>query len=263
MNDQTPGPLSTIELFSLRGRKVLITGVSRGIGRALALAFAEHGAEVFCAARSVDGLTSVVAEIEERGGSAAFRSADLRDEGEVRSTVAAASDQMGGIDVLINNAGNDFEAPIEKTSLEEWSRVLDLNLTACYLMCREASGALKAGDGGKVINLASIYGLLAGPDDAAYISSKSGLIGLTRALAVEWAQQGVQVNSLCPGFIRTEMTQPVWTDESANRWILQRTPAGRWGETEDLIGAAIFLASRASDYVTGTSVVVDGGYTAS
>ncbi|MBS1842800.1 MAG: glucose 1-dehydrogenase [Actinobacteria bacterium] len=255
-----PGPM---ERFALRGRRVLITGASRGIGHEFAHALSECGANVFCVARSAEKLDQLVADISGRGGAAACRAADLSNEDEVRSTVAKAAEHMGGIDILINNAGNDFEAPIEETSTEQWSDVLDLNLTACFLMCREAAGALKADGGGKVINVASLYGLISGPDNVAYISSKTGMIGLTRGLAVEWAQQGVQVNALCPGFITTEMTEPYRADESTNRAILERTPAGRWGEPQDLVGAAIFLASSASDFMTGISLAIDGGITAS
>jgi NAD(P)-dependent dehydrogenase (short-subunit alcohol dehydrogenase family) len=249
-------------IFSLAGRRILLTGASRGIGRRLALGMAAHGGEVYCVARSEDLLASVVEEIRGAGGKAGYRAANLRGEQEIQATVAAMVDELGGIDVLVNNAADDHDSSIEDTPPELFSRVLELNLTSAYLFCRAAGEHLKADGGGKVINVASLLAHVAVRDNSAYVSSKHGLLGLTRSLALEWARQGVQVNALCPGFIETEMTAHVWGDEAANRWILKRTPMGRWGQPDDLLGAAVFLASGASDFVTGSSLTVDGGYTA-
>jgi NAD(P)-dependent dehydrogenase (short-subunit alcohol dehydrogenase family) len=255
------GPIG-LGRFDLTGRRVLLTGASQGIGRELARGMAECGAWVYCVARSEDKLASLVEEIEASGGEAAYRAVSLRGADEIRATVAAMVEEMGGIDVLVNNAADDHDSSIEDTDPEVFSRVLELNLTSCYLLCREAGEALKADGGGKVINVASLLGHVGVRDNVAYVSSKSGLVGLTRSLALEWARQGVQVNALCPGFFETEMTEHVWGDEAANRWIIRRTPAGRWGQPEDLVGATVFLASAASDFMTGASLIVDGGYTA-
>lgn len=248
--------------FSLAGRRALVTGASRGIGRELALGLAECGADVYCVARSEDRLAALVEEIEAAGGRAAYRAVSLRGEEEIAATVAAMNAELGGIDILLNNAADDHDSALEETPPEVWSRVLELNLTSCYLLCREAAASLQADGGGKVINVASLLGHVGVRDNTAYVSSKSGLVGFTRALALEWARRGVQVNALCPGFFETEMTEHVWSDEAANRWIVKRTPIGRWGQPEDLLGATVFLASPASDFMTGASLLVDGGYTA-
>lgn len=254
--------VSGLDRFRLDGRRVLLTGASRGIGRELAFAMAECGAELFCVARSEEKLATLAQTIEGIGAKASWRVADLRGEDEVRATVAAAIDAMGGIDVLVNNAADDDESPIEDTPPEVWERVLELNLTSPYLLCREAAAALKADGGGKVINLTGLAGQIAVRDNTAFISSKAGLVGFTRALALEWARQGIQVNALCSGFIETERTEHAWGDEATSRWVTRRTPVGRWGRPEDLVGAAVFLASGASDFVTGASLAVDGGYSA-
>jgi NAD(P)-dependent dehydrogenase (short-subunit alcohol dehydrogenase family) len=262
MATESEQTLRGLQRFSLEGRRIMMTGASRGIGRELALGMAECGGEVFCVARSEDKLAALVEEIEAAGGKAAYRAASLRGQEEIAAAVAAMVEEMGGIDVLVNNAADDHDSSIEDTDPETWSRVLELNLTSCFLLCREAGEALKADGGGKVINVASLLGHVGVRDNTAYVSSKHGLIGLTQALSLEWARQGVQVNALCPGFFETEMTEHVWGDEAANRWIIRRTPIGRWGQPEELVGAAVFLASPASDFVTGASLLVDGGFTA-
>lgn len=250
-------------IFDLTGRRVLVTGASRGIGQAIAVGLSACGADVFCVARSGDGLAETLRLIKEvNQGPAVAHTADLRSEQSIQETVAAMVEQVGGIDVLVNNAADDHESSIEDTDLVTWRRVLELNLDSCFLLCRTAGPHLQAGEGGKVINVASVLGQVAVRDNSAYIAAKSGLVGFTQALSLEWARKGVQVNSLAPGFIRTEMTHHVWSDERANAWIIRRTPMGRWGEPNDLVGATVFLASSASSFVTGHCLCVDGGWTA-
>jgi NAD(P)-dependent dehydrogenase (short-subunit alcohol dehydrogenase family) len=248
--------------FDLSGRRVLITGASRGIGRALAVGLAGHGATVFCVARSEDGLRETREAVAAAGGSAETLSADLRGaEGQQRAVDEMAR-RLGGIDILINNAADDHDSSIEDTDEALWRRVVDLNLTSAASLCRAAGEHLKADGGGKVINMVSVLADVGVRNNSAYVASKHGLLGFTRALALEWARQGVQVNALGPGFIKTEMTRHVWEDERANAWIMKRTPIGRWGSADDLVGAAVFLSSSASDYVTGQALYVDGGWLA-
>jgi NAD(P)-dependent dehydrogenase (short-subunit alcohol dehydrogenase family) len=247
------------EVFDLTGRRALVTGASRGIGRAIAVAFARSGAEVFMIARSERGLEETADLASGGAGRTHAHAADLSRPEAIEATVAAAVEAMGGIDVLVNNAGVDHYSPIEDTSLETWERVLDLNLQSCWLMLRAASPYLQDG-GGKVINIASIMGLEAYPNTTAYVSAKHGLIGLTRAVALEWAKRGVQVNAIAPGWVQTAMNDPSQLEWLAAR-IRNTTPQGRWAQPSEIAWPAVFLASSASDYITGQVLVVDGGQT--
>jgi NAD(P)-dependent dehydrogenase (short-subunit alcohol dehydrogenase family) len=250
-------------IFDLTGRRVFVTGASRGLGRQLAIGFASFGATVACVARTEDGLKETQSIIEARGGRALTYPADLSDPEAITGTVEAAAADLGGLDVLVNNAAGDHDSPIEETPRETWERVIDLNNRSVFLLSQAASAHLQSSGGyGKVINVASILGTVAIRDNSAYIMSKHAVIGLTRALALEWSRKGVQVNALCPGFLVTDMTASAFNDEASSKWIIQRTPIGRWGQTTDFVGAAVFLASRASDFMTGQTVYVDGGWTA-
>lgn len=248
------------DAFDLDGRRVLVTGASRGIGQAIAVGFAMRGANVLGVARSVDGLQETADKSEGARGSFSAYAADLRSADSITATVQHAVSTLGGLDVLVNNAADDHDSPIEATSLDTWQRVLELNLQSCFLMCREASTPLRSDGGGKVINVSSALGMVGVRDDIAYVSAKHGLVGLTRALSLEWAKRGVQVNALAPGFVATAMVDT--TDEGVAGYIKSRTPMGRWATVEEMVGPAVFLASRASDFMTGQVLVVDGGYTA-
>lgn len=248
--------------FTLEGRRILVTGASKGLGKELAIGFAGFGAEVACVARSADGLRETVGSIEDAGGRAIFRAVDLRSPEAISATVTEIATEMGGLDVLVNNAADDHDSRIEETSLETWQRVNELNVQSVFLLCQAAGPYLMANGGGKIINISSILGAIGVRDNSAYVASKHAVLGFTRALALEWARKGVQVNALCPGFIRTDMTRHAHENEAVSKWIVSRTPMGRWGETADLVGAAVFLASRASDFVTGQTLLVDGGYAA-
>lgn len=172
-----------------------------------------------------------------------------------------AAQQLGGLDVLVNNAGWDKELPFEDTDLPTYQRVLELNLQSCFVMTQAAAPHLKDG-GGKVINIASVLGLVGTREDSAYITAKHGPVGLTKAIALEWARKGVQVNAICPGFVQTAMIPDVDTDDVAATYIRRQVPMGRWAQPEEFAGPAVFLASKASDYMTGQVLVVDGGITA-
>jgi NAD(P)-dependent dehydrogenase (short-subunit alcohol dehydrogenase family) len=252
--------LKVSPLFDLRGRRIMVTGASRGIGRALAVGLAEHGADVYCVARDADKLAQTAEMITSGGGRAITHAASLRGEEAIRDTVNAMVAEMGGIEVLVNNAADDHDSMLEDTDLETWRRVLELNLDSCFLLCREAAPHLQQSGRGKVINLASIMASVAMRGNGVYITGKAAIAGFTRALALEWARKGVQVNALAPGYIETDMTEPMWSNDRGRETIAKRTPIGRWGQPQDLVGAAVFLAGSASDFMTGQLLFVDGGF---
>ncbi len=257
---EQPGTRSD-PLFDVAGRKTIVTGASRGIGRAIAQGLAARGAEVCCLARASDHLDETVEQIGAAGGSATAVAVDLSDPAQVERAFAEARGALGGLDVLVNNAGIDYLAPALEIPLDEWDRVVDVNLRAVFQLAKLAGQAMVEQERGKILNVGSIGSYVAYHHDAAYIAAKHGVLGLTRALALEWAKHGVQVNMLAPGYHRTDMTADAYESERGNTWVLKRTPLRRWGETDDLLGAVVLLCSRASDYMTGTSIVVDGGFT--
>jgi 2-dehydro-3-deoxy-D-gluconate 5-dehydrogenase len=247
-------------LFSLDGRVALVTGASRGIGAAIATALAQAGANV-----AVHGnATSPEAtgrQVRACGRTAVALVADLADPSApdrmVRDTVAA----LGGLDVVVNNAGIIRRGPTVDTSDADWLAVIDVNLHGVFRLCRAAGRHMLAtGRGGKIINIASLLSFQGGLNVPAYAASKSAVAGLTRELSNEWAGKGINVNAIAPGYMRTDNTTALQNDETRNRQIVERIPAGRWGEPSDLAGAAVFLASRASDYVNGHLLAVDGGW---
>jgi NAD(P)-dependent dehydrogenase (short-subunit alcohol dehydrogenase family) len=251
----------TDQLFDLTGRRTLVTGASRGIGREIALALASRGADVLAVARSKERLAEAAALGRDSAGSISVHAADLSGVDAVERCVEACVDVLGGIDVLVNNAAAAHESAIEDTDLETWTEVLDLNLRSCWLLSKLASPLLRDG-GGKVINVSSKLGLIATPETSAYVAAKHALIGLTRSLALEWARRDVQVNAIAPGFVDTEMNYPLFDDQEVVSYIRRTTPMGRWGEPGEFAGPAVFLASHASDFMTGQVLVVDGGWTA-
>lgn len=250
------------DLFDLTGRRALVTGASRGIGQAIAVAYAQHGADVLVVARTAAGLAETVDLANGAAGSITPLTADLRSDESIAGAVAEAAGRLGGLDILVNNAADDHDSAIEDTDLATWQRVLELNLQSCFLLCKAASEHLAASEHGKVINVASVLGTVAIQNDIAYVSAKHGLVGLTRALALEWARRGVQVNALAPGFVETAMTAPAFADEHIAKWIKRGTPMGRWAHPSEMTGPAVFLASSASDFMTGQILAVDGGWTA-
>jgi NAD(P)-dependent dehydrogenase (short-subunit alcohol dehydrogenase family) len=251
----------TAPSFDLSGRRALVTGASRGIGRAIARGLAAAGANVLCVARSADALKETVADAPIGGERMDSFPVDLRSEEAVAQAIDVAVQGMGGLDILVNNAADDHDSSVVDTDFDVWRRVVQLNLDSCFLTSRAAAPHLLESGHAKIINVGSVLSHVAVRDNAAYIAAKSGLLGLTRGLSLEWATKGVQVNLLCPGFIRTEMTQSLWETEAGAAWVTKRTPMRRWGEPEDLVGPAVFLASSASDFMTGQSLVIDGGWT--
>jgi 2-dehydro-3-deoxy-D-gluconate 5-dehydrogenase len=249
------------DVFDLTGKRALVTGASRGIGRAIAIAFAQRGAEVIGVARSADDLDETGRLAGGARGTFHAHAVDLGSPESVEACVKHAAETLGGLDVVVNNAGVDQEAPIEEFPLEAYQRILDLNLQSCWLMTKAASPYLKDG-GGTVINISSILGLIAMRNDSAYIAAKHGLIGVTKAIALEWARSGVTVNAISPGFIETAMLPDLKADEQAAAYLRKQIPMGRVAQPEEIASVAVFLASAAASYLTGSVIVVDGGLTA-
>jgi 2-dehydro-3-deoxy-D-gluconate 5-dehydrogenase len=247
------GKLSTVPDFRLDGKVALVTGGNSGIGRAIALALAEHGARVAIAARDEERNAAVAAELGEAG--TAYR-LDVGDADAVAEVVDRVVDDLGSLDVLVNNAGMSHWTPAPEHELDAWRRVLDVNLTSALVASQRF--AAKA-ERGKIINIVSEYATFGGPGLASYTASKHGLAGLTKTLAIDLAPD-FQVNAIQPGWILTPMTEVVPKIPEMNAEVLLRTPMGRWGMPEDHGGAAVFLASSASDFVTGVTIPVDGGY---
>ena len=239
--------------FSLDGKVALVTGGNSGIGRAIALAFAEHGARVAIASRNEERNAAVAKELGDRGRAYQL---DVGDLDAVRACVASVHDDFGGLDVLVNNAGMARGARSVDLDLEVFKRVMDVNLTSALVAAQEL---VKRAERGKIINILSEYSTFGASYMVPYVTSKHGLHGLTKTLAVELAPR-FQVNGIQPGWISTPMTAGAQAAERMNAEILSRTPHGRWGVPEDLAGTAVFLASSASDFVTGTMIPVDGGY---
>jgi gluconate 5-dehydrogenase len=248
------------QLFDLTGRVALVTGGSRGLGREMAEGLAEAGARLMLCARREQWLAPALAEMRHRGFTVEGMVCDVSKPEEVQRLVEATMAAYGQIDVLINNAGVNWSEEPEQMPLEQWRRVLDTNLTGAFLCAQAAGREMLKRRYGRIVNIASIvgiYGLVAGPHYAGYAASKAGLIGLTRELAVSWGRQGIRVNAIAPGFFRTRLTDPVLpVIEPA---LNASSPIPRMGMPGELKGAAVFLASEASSYITGQVIVVDGG----
>ncbi len=249
-------------LFSLENKNVLITGASRGLGRAMAIGLADAGAFVIACSSRADGTEDSLREIHARGGKAAALAADLSDRKAVRKMYQDALALCGRIDVLVNNGGTIARFPAEDFPLDEWDRVMEVNLTSAFLLSQLVGKDMKKNGGGKIINTASMLSFSGGITVPAYTASKHAIAGITKALANEWAIHNIQVNAIAPGYFRTDNTEKLQADPVRNAEITKRIPSGRWGEPEDLVGAAVFLASAASNYVNGTIITVDGGWMA-
>ncbi len=245
-----------MKLFDLAGRKALVTGGSRGIGRGIAQGLKEAGAEV-----AVIGRSETVFQTAAEDGFLPIQ-ADLGDREELRRGFEEATAKLRGLDILVNNHGLQRRHPAERFPLADWDLVIEVNLTSIFELCQLAAGIMLPRAQGKIINIASVLSFSGGITVPAYAAAKGGVAQMTKALANEWAGKGVNVNAIAPGYIATDLNEALINDPVRNRQILERVPAGRWGIPDDLKGVAIFLASPASDYVHGAVLPVDGGWLA-
>ena len=251
-------------LFDLSGKTALVTGGGRGIGLAIAQGLAEHGADIAIVARTKEQLNAAAQDIQtDTGRMVRTFPFDMGNIGQINALFEKITAETNGIDILVNCAGTTIRDPAEDVDMKTWQKVLEVNLTAVLVLsqafCRHCK---QTGKAGKIINIGSLTCHGARPTTAAYASSKGGLLMLTKTLAVEWAKYNITVNAIGPGYIATELTRPLWTDEEFNQWVLAKTPLARWGRPEDLVGTAVLLASRAGDFITGQIIYVDGGWLA-
>jgi 2-deoxy-D-gluconate 3-dehydrogenase len=252
-----PAQSGVLSLFGLKGKVALVTGAASGLGASIATALADAGAEIAVHGnrRPADETAAAIGE------SAAAFQADLSSTAGAESLFNSVKERFGRIDILVNNAGTISRAAAVETALEDWQQVLQVNLTSVFQLSQLVARDLFSREaGGKIVNIASLLSFQGGIRVPAYAASKGGVAQLTKALANEWAPRNIQVNAIAPGYFATSNTEALQTDETRNRQILERIPAGRWGRPQDLAGAALFLASPASDYVTGTVLTVDGGW---
>ncbi|MDM0020759.1 SDR family NAD(P)-dependent oxidoreductase [Variovorax saccharolyticus] len=248
-------------MFDLKGKVALVTGGNGGIGLGMAKGLAEAGARVVIAARNPQKSADAVEALKALGSDSFALAADVTDEDAVKALFDEAATRCGRLDILVNNAGSTVRKPVDQLSLAEWHQVMDTNLTSAFLCCRAAHPHLKAAGGGKIINIGSMMSIFGAPYAPAYGASKGGIVQLSRAMATSWAADGIQVNAVLPGWIQTELTDGARAQvPGLSERVVARTAAGRWGRPEDLAGIAVFLASAASDFVTGTAIPVDGGY---
>ena len=248
-------------MFDLKGKVAIVTGGNGGIGLGMARGLADAGAHVVIAARDGAKSRAAVKDLADRGGEALAIETDVADERSVARLVEGTRERWGRLDILVNNAGINIRKPVHELELDEWRRVLDTNLTSAYLCSKAAYPAFKAAGGGKIINIGSMMSLFGASFAPAYGASKGGIVQLTRSMAVAWARDNIQVNAVLPGWIDTELTRNARREVTGlHDSVLRRTPAGRWGGIDDMGGVAVFLASAASDFVTGTAIPVDGGY---
>ena len=257
--------MTVLDRFRLDGKRVFITGGSRGFGRVIALAIAEAGADVVLAARDPDALAKTAGEVRDRGRQAWTFPADVGQPAECEEMCSQVLARAGPIDVLVNNVGGrNLDVAIENTDLETWQRFLDLNLTSCFICTKIIGGAMLPRRAGRVINIASISGMIAnrGIGGRHYEAAKAAVIHFTRATAADWAPRGVMVNAICPGLFMTEPNQ-AWAKKNPQviKTFVDAVPMGRAGEPEEIGPLAVYLASPASSYVTGAAFVIDGGYT--
>ncbi len=262
MTAPTGKPRNILDSFKLDGRVALVTGGARGLGLTMATALAEAGADIAISGRTLKACEETAEEIAKATGrrARAFQ-ADVTKAADVETLVDAVESSLGKIDILINNAGINIRGPIQDLSEADWDAVIDTNLKGPWLCSRVIGPRMVERGWGRVINMGSILAVIAMPGRTPYVSSKAGVVGMTRVLALEWAGTGVTANAICPGVFGTEMNQPLLKDPVKYKEFVAQIPMGRWGEVHEIAGAAVYLASDASSYVTGSSLFVDGGWT--
>jgi gluconate 5-dehydrogenase len=253
----------TSDLFDLAGRLALVTGSSRGIGFALAEGLARHGARLVLNGRDATKLEAAAAALRAQGRDVAVSGFDVTDAQAASAGVEQIERDIGAIEILVNNAGMQFRTPLEAFPVEKWDEMLRTNVSSMFYVARAVAPHMIARGRGKIINIASVQSELARPNIAPYTATKGAVRNLTRGMCVDWARHGVQVNAIAPGYFRTPLNQALVDDAQFSAWLAGRTPAGRWGELPELVGAAVFLAGPGSSFVNGQTIYVDGGITAS
>ncbi len=248
-------------LFDVHGRRAVVTGSSRGLGLVFARALAERGCHVILNGRRQAALDEAADRLTGLAGSVSASRFDIVNEGEVDRAIGRIESE-GPIDILVNNAGIQIRGSLESFPVDRWREIVDVNLTGAFIVARRVARGMIARRSGKIINMCSVMSDLGRQTSAPYAATKGGLRTLTRAMAVDWAKHNIQVNSIGPGYYITEMTQPLADDPDFDAWLRRRTPAGRWGNPEELVGALILFSSAASDFISGQLLFVDGGITA-
>ena len=250
------------ELFDLTGKRALVTGSSQGIGLAIAQGLADHGAEVVLNGRDSDKLAAAAAKVAARGHKVSTSRFDVTSAGAVADGVAAV-EKTGAIDILVNNAGMQFRSPLEDFPIERWQQLLATNVSSVFYVAQAVARHMIRRRKGKIINIASVQSELARPNIAPYTATKGAVRNLTRGMATDWAKHGLQINAIAPGYFKTPLNQALVDDPEFSAWLEKRTPAGRWGDVDELIGAAVFLSGTASSFINGHTLYVDGGITIS
>jgi gluconate 5-dehydrogenase len=249
-----------MDKFRLDNKTALVSGGSKGIGFGIATALAEAGSDLVLVARDQKTLDEAREKLSYTRRRVKFYAFDMSNTGKIKNLYAEIAKDTDGIDILVNNAGGTRRGPADTLSAEDWNFVINLNMTATFTLCQAfAREHIKNGKPGKIINIASLMSETVREDNAPYAASKGGVRQLTKALAVDWAKHAINVNAIGPGFIQTDLTKPLWQDDSFNKWIKWKTPWARWGKPEDIGNAAVYLAAPASDFVTGQILYVDGG----
>jgi NAD(P)-dependent dehydrogenase (short-subunit alcohol dehydrogenase family) len=254
-----------MDRFNFHDKIALVTGGSRGIGKAIALAFGEAGAKVGVAARNVNLLGEVVKEIQAIGGEAFYVKCDLTRDNDIYSLIEKTTERYGRIDILVNNAGiSPWVKKSEEVTKEMWEEVIQANLLAPFLLCREAGKIMMKQNWGRIINIASVGGLVALPRQIAYCATKGALIQMTKVLAIEWAEKyNITVNVIAPGYFATDLTEGMRASDKISKNLLQRNPSRRFGEVDEIVGAALYFASESASFTTGSVLLIDGGMLAS
>jgi gluconate 5-dehydrogenase len=251
-----------MSLFDIKGKTILVTGSTGGIGHVLADGLANAGATVILNSRTQEKVDDAVLSFKKQGLSVHGYAFDICNEAEVERQISSIEKNLGPIDVLVNNAGIQHRAPLEDFKLEDWNKVINTNLTGAFIVSNAVVRAMILRQNGKIINICSLQSELGRPSIAPYATAKGGLKMLTKAMATEWARHNIQVNAIGPGYFKTNMTKALYENLEFDAWLCNRTPAHRWGNPDELIGTLIYLSSKASSFLNGQIIYVDGGITA-